>query len=178
MANWLLSRGVRPLDHVCLVVENTPQFLVVWMACGRIGAAASFINFNLRGGNLSHCLNLSEARCVIVDANLAQFVKDIEGTLKAGDGGKLDIYAWGSSSLYPNVNFDTLKHVSDAKPANAYGGANGSPDDTVSGCLQVTTLAFLGLTCTVFSVCSSSRLERLDYQRAFVYRMSKSSLRL
>ncbi|TPX36350.1 hypothetical protein SmJEL517_g01575 [Synchytrium microbalum] len=145
MANWLISVGVKRLDHVCLIMENAPQFLLTWMACGRIGAAASFINFNLKGRNLEHCVNLSEARIIVVDSIFSANVKEIESTIKSGHAGEnLRVFEWGtgSKSLYPQVNFITLNKVSDHTPANAYGGKDGTPDDT---CMLIFTSGTTGL---------------------------------
>jgi acyl-coenzyme A synthetase/AMP-(fatty) acid ligase len=41
--------------------------MFVWYACAAIGAAPAFINFNLEGKALMHCLDVCQTRVLIVD---------------------------------------------------------------------------------------------------------------
>ena len=67
---------------------NSPEFFMVWFATLCIGAAPAFINYNLEGKALSHCLEVCETKLIIVedeenckrrvDGNRAEF--DRKGT--------------------------------------------------------------------------------------------------
>ena len=53
---------------------NEPGFITTWMACSRLGVTAALLNFNLRTKSLLHCIDISEAKILIVgkDAQLIQ----------------------------------------------------------------------------------------------------------
>lgn len=41
--------------------------MMLWSACLCIGAAPAFINYNLEGKDLLHCLSVCKARVLVVD---------------------------------------------------------------------------------------------------------------
>jgi fatty-acyl-CoA synthase len=65
LAAGLLSRGVRPGDHVAVVLANHPCFVALKYAIARVGAAAVPINFLLRRAELTYVLRQSNARVLI-----------------------------------------------------------------------------------------------------------------
>ncbi len=66
-ANWLLELGVGRDEWVALYLQNSPQFMMLWFACLCIGAAPAFINYNLEGKALLHCLSVCKAKVLVVD---------------------------------------------------------------------------------------------------------------
>jgi len=50
---------------------NSKEFIAVWFACLAIGAAPAFLNHNLEGQALLHCLDVCETRLLIVDEDAA-----------------------------------------------------------------------------------------------------------
>ncbi|KAK5130708.1 hypothetical protein LTR08_001738 [Meristemomyces frigidus] len=66
-AQWLLSEGVRPGDLVAMYLHNSAEFLMIMFATLCIGAGPAFINYNLEGKALMHCLNVCESKLLIVD---------------------------------------------------------------------------------------------------------------
>ena len=44
VANSLIALGVKKDDKVCMIMSNSPNFLYVWFALGRIGAVMVAIN--------------------------------------------------------------------------------------------------------------------------------------
>lgn len=66
-AQWMLEQGVKPGELVAMYMTNTPQFIFVWFACAAIGAAPAFINYNLEGKALMHCLAVCETKLLVVD---------------------------------------------------------------------------------------------------------------
>lgn len=71
LANWLLSQGIRPGDLVALYMTNCPEIMFTWLALLCIGCAPAFINFNLEGKGLLHCLNVCKAPIILVDEDAA-----------------------------------------------------------------------------------------------------------
>jgi acyl-CoA synthetase (AMP-forming)/AMP-acid ligase II len=69
-AQWLLDQGIRPGDLVALYLQNSPEFMMLWFATLCIGAAPAFLNYNLEGNALLHCLKVCETKLIIVDEEL------------------------------------------------------------------------------------------------------------
>lgn len=70
-AQWFLSQGVRPKDLVGVYLQNSPDFMLIWIALWSIGAAPALINYNLAGKALQHCLKISGATILLVDSDEA-----------------------------------------------------------------------------------------------------------
>ncbi|KAL2139425.1 hypothetical protein VTI28DRAFT_5239 [Corynascus sepedonium] len=74
---WLRERhGVREGDVVALDYQNSEMFVFLWFALWAVGAKPAFINHNLQGAALTHCLRASTARLAIVDPRVAESVTD------------------------------------------------------------------------------------------------------
>jgi fatty-acyl-CoA synthase len=65
LAAGLLATGVRPGDHVAVLLANFPSFVALKYAIARVGAAAVPINFMLRRAELEYILRQSRARALI-----------------------------------------------------------------------------------------------------------------
>ncbi|KAH7080860.1 fatty-acyl-CoA synthase [Paraphoma chrysanthemicola] len=97
-AELLISEGVKPGDLVALYLINSPHFYFVWLAAIAIGAAPAFLNYNLEGKTLLHCLGVSQARLMIAD--------DDEACQQRLNGSQADIEALGTRIIVMN---DRLK---------------------------------------------------------------------
>ncbi len=71
VARWGQAQGVAKGDVVALLMENRPEFVIHWLGLAKIGAVTALINTNLVGRPLAHCLAVSGARHLILDAALA-----------------------------------------------------------------------------------------------------------
>lgn len=78
-AQWMLEEGIKPGELVGIYLTNHPRFMFVWFASLAVGAAPAFINYNLEGHALMHCLEVCETRLLIVDQDAA-CQKRIEGS--------------------------------------------------------------------------------------------------
>ncbi|KAF3490673.1 fatty acid transporter protein [Arthroderma uncinatum] len=70
-ANYFRSQGVQPGQLVALYLQNCADFPAIWLALWSIGAAPAFINYNLAGPALLHCVKVSSASLLIVDDDAA-----------------------------------------------------------------------------------------------------------
>ena len=61
---------MRPGDIVAVYLQNSPEFIIIWLALWSIGCAPAFLNYYLAGDALVHCLRISTAKLVLVDANV------------------------------------------------------------------------------------------------------------
>ena len=67
-AAWLKSKyAIAPGEVVAMDFMNSEQFIFLWMAIWSLGARPAFMNYNLTGEPLLHCLRTSTARIVFVD---------------------------------------------------------------------------------------------------------------
>ncbi|EHY57365.1 hypothetical protein HRR83_002850 [Exophiala dermatitidis] len=66
-AQYMLQEGIKPGELVGMYLINSPRFMFVWWACLAVGAAPAFLNYNLEGKALIHCLEVCETRLIIVD---------------------------------------------------------------------------------------------------------------
>jgi len=48
-------------------MSNRPEFVLTWLALAKLGVVTAFINHNLRGKALAHCLRIAKARAVVYD---------------------------------------------------------------------------------------------------------------
>lgn len=87
LAHWAAGRGLQCGDTIALFMSNCPEFIITWLAMAKLGVISAFINHNLRGAPLLHCVRVSNAKLVIFDAPLAEQVDTVRGELEAASIG-------------------------------------------------------------------------------------------
>lgn len=74
---WLKKKyRVMPKDVVAMDFMNSDKFIFIWFGLWSIGAKPAFINYNLTGKALSHCVRVSTARVVLVDPQVLHNVTE------------------------------------------------------------------------------------------------------
>lgn len=74
---WLRkNHGVKPKDIVAMDFENSDTFIFLWLGLWSIGAKPAFINYNLSGSVLTHCVKAATANLFLVDPSVAHNVTD------------------------------------------------------------------------------------------------------
>ncbi|EOD45393.1 Very-long-chain acyl- synthetase family protein [Neofusicoccum parvum] len=68
-AGFLLERGVEPGALVAVYLQNSADFVLAVLGAWAVGSAPALINYNLGGQGLLHCLRISGARVLLVDAD-------------------------------------------------------------------------------------------------------------
>lgn len=63
--------GYRKGDVVALLISNSPEYVCLWLGLSRLGVISSFININLRGDSLKHCVNACGCKTIIFSKDLA-----------------------------------------------------------------------------------------------------------
>jgi fatty-acyl-CoA synthase len=81
-----LSRRLGRVDdsrpgHIAVLLENHPEFLALYAACGYTGLTLFGVNTGLRGETLAGVLNHSGARLLVVDEHLLPVVERIRHQL-------------------------------------------------------------------------------------------------
>lgn len=59
ISNWLLINEIELNNVVPIKLNNSINYIATWIGITKIGAISSFINTNLKGDTLLHCINLS-----------------------------------------------------------------------------------------------------------------------
>ena len=75
LAAGFAGRGVGAGSHVAIFMTNSPEFVLICLALGRLGAVGVPINTAARGPLLAYLLEDSESELAIVDADLASIVR-------------------------------------------------------------------------------------------------------
>jgi fatty-acyl-CoA synthase len=65
-ARWAIDQGVAKGDTVCLMMQNRPEYMAVWLGITRIGGVVALVNTNLSGASLAHCIGIVAPKHVIV----------------------------------------------------------------------------------------------------------------
>ncbi|KAI5358539.1 Putative AMP-dependent synthetase/ligase, AMP-binding, AMP-binding enzyme domain, ANL [Septoria linicola] len=86
VGNWLMNDlGIQRNEMVALSGSNSAEYLMLWFAMDGIGACQSFVNHNLTGKALEHCIKLCECRYVLADRETSERLEPCREDLeKAG----------------------------------------------------------------------------------------------
>ncbi|KAM8871873.1 long-chain fatty acid transport protein 6 [Synchiropus picturatus] len=72
-------------DIVALLMCNEPDFISVWLGLCKVGCEVAFLNNNIKAKSLLHCLHCCGARTLVVGAELAPLVEEVQSELKEED---------------------------------------------------------------------------------------------
>ncbi len=72
VANWALAEGCKPGDTVAVFVRNRLEYVALWFGLTKIGVVPALLNFQLAGPALAHCLNISDAKILILDHEMQE----------------------------------------------------------------------------------------------------------
>lgn len=76
-ATWFAQTlGVQKDDIVAMDFPNSDRFVFVWLGLWALGAKPAFINYNLTGHALVHCIKAAGSTLVLVDESVADHVDD------------------------------------------------------------------------------------------------------
>ncbi|GMF10235.1 unnamed protein product [Phytophthora lilii] len=81
VARWGLRRGLRPGQTVALLMENRPEFVVVWLGLAKIGVVTALLNTHLQPDGLAHCATVAATKWMIVGHELAHKLPLVEKQL-------------------------------------------------------------------------------------------------
>lgn len=105
-ARVLADLGVNNSSTVALDCVNKPEFLYVWFAVWSLGATPAFINYNLTGAGLVHCVATANASLVLVDPDVRHLVDPV-------------LHGLPASSRVVYLDEDLHSKVSSAEPLRA-----------------------------------------------------------
>lgn len=82
VGNFLRDLGGGPGEGLAIIMKNSPRWLDVFFGLEKIGMYAVPVNIALRGDQLAHVLNNSDARFVVIDHDLLPHFRGIEDRLE------------------------------------------------------------------------------------------------
>lgn len=75
--NWFKTKfGVKSKDIVAVDLQNSDHFIFICFGLWSIGAKPAYINYNLTGQPLVHCVNTANSILMLVDPEVATNVDD------------------------------------------------------------------------------------------------------
>jgi fatty-acyl-CoA synthase len=83
-ARWALDQGLRSSEHVCLFMNNCPDYVAIWLGLTQIGLVVALINTHLEGGALLQALACTRARHVVADQQCQRQLEAVRNDLAAG----------------------------------------------------------------------------------------------
>ena len=81
-AHWGKGLNLRRGQTVALFMPNRLEYFAVWYGLSKIGVVTALINNQLSGLALAHCLNISQASCIVVDAETSATFEAAKGLLE------------------------------------------------------------------------------------------------
>lgn len=77
MAQALRERGVAPGDRVAVMLDNSPEFPLAWLALARLGAAIVPLNVRYRTADAQHLLDDAEVRLAVTAPAYADLLRGL-----------------------------------------------------------------------------------------------------
>lgn len=78
LANGLLALGLQQGDRVAMLSQNSAEFMVLYLACGRSGLIAQPLNWRLAAPELSRIVANSDSRVLISQPRFAEAFAEIK----------------------------------------------------------------------------------------------------
>ncbi|MFH1150786.1 MAG: AMP-binding protein [Actinomycetota bacterium] len=82
VANFLRANGGGPGVGVAIIMKNSPRWLDVFFGLEKLGMYAVPVNVALRGDQLAHVLNNSDARVVVIDHDMLPYYQAVADRLE------------------------------------------------------------------------------------------------
>ena len=126
-ATWMKTKyAVAPGEIIAMDFTNSPTFVFIWLAIWSLGAKPAFINYNLTGNALLHCIKVSTARIVFVDEEVKHtFTSDVtqglsSSSMREGKGPVEVVY------VEPEEERQILEITAIREPDTSRSGVKGS----------------------------------------------------
>jgi len=81
--NMLASHGVKKGDAVSLLMPNSPEYIIAYFACWKLGAIAGPVNSLLKAQELAFVMQNSEARALLIHSEFQANIDGLKGELPA-----------------------------------------------------------------------------------------------
>jgi len=108
VAAWALAEGCKVGDTVAVFVRNRAEYVPIWFGLSKVGVIPALLNYQLMGPALAHCLNISDAKLLILDHEMAEQWSAAKDDVKS----KLKVFAaFGEVDKYPSFDLAISNQV-------------------------------------------------------------------
>jgi acyl-CoA synthetase (AMP-forming)/AMP-acid ligase II len=113
VANALIERGIKKDDKVIHLMMNSIDWLVVYFGIIRTGAWAVPLNFRFTGAEIKYCVDIAEARIMILSEEFTERVGPLRGQLPT-----IEKYIFAGSKLPDGMESleDVIRQASPKAP--------------------------------------------------------------
>lgn len=80
-ARWAVAQGWQRSDSVCLLMDNCPDYLAIWLGLTRAGVTVALLNTHLTGPLLAHSIRVAAPRAIIAGPGFADSVRAVSAEL-------------------------------------------------------------------------------------------------
>ena len=77
-ARWAIHEGIAPGESICLLLQNCPAYLAIWLGLTRAGLTVALLNTNLTGDSLAHSIRIVNPRAIIAGAGTIDSVRSVK----------------------------------------------------------------------------------------------------
>ncbi|MEM9454957.1 MAG: AMP-binding protein [Myxococcota bacterium] len=77
VASWARSIGVARGDCVALLMNNQPEYVMIWLGLAKLGVTTALVNPALKGGSLEHAIGLCGAEVLVHGSDLQDSVDSL-----------------------------------------------------------------------------------------------------
>jgi fatty-acyl-CoA synthase len=107
-ANWAVRQHIGRGDVVCLMMQNCPDYMAVWLGITRVGGVVALVNTHLAGDSLIHAINTVAPRHIIVGGGLVDAIDAVLPRL----GSTLSVWVHGQPHpRHVQVDDEIQQHV-------------------------------------------------------------------
>ena len=89
LANAFTARGIEKGDKLAILARNSPEYLEVYFAAGKIGAPLVPVNNQLKAADIHYRLAHSDARALAVDREFLSLLNDLPAATRDALGGRV-----------------------------------------------------------------------------------------
>lgn len=108
-ARWARTNHMQKGDVVALLMPNRPEYLSIWLGIAKVGGVTALLNTNLFGAPLAHCINVVNAKLIIVEASLVPQLETAATLLNAD----IRIVVHGENSVYERIDSEVETYARD-----------------------------------------------------------------
>ncbi|KAG3076733.1 Very long-chain acyl-CoA synthetase [Phytophthora idaei] len=94
VAHWGRQQGLQAGQTVALLMENRPEFVIVWLGLAKIGVVTALLNTHLQADGLVHCAKIADTKWMIVGQELAGKLREVADKLA-----DFDFHIYGDGEL-------------------------------------------------------------------------------
>ncbi|OQR75958.1 long-chain fatty acid transport protein 4-like [Tropilaelaps mercedesae] len=124
VANYFAMVGFREGDTVALIMENRPEYVLLWLGLSKIGVVTALINTNLRLKPLAHSIGIVNSKAIIFSPAMAANLIVSKQDLRDNCCDNMRYFAFGQCPEAAELNADDIEDSvlkSSKDPPSYYG---------------------------------------------------------